>query len=154
MQAADALQRQARPALRQLEEAALDQPEQAEALDRDEGDGGQQRDRRSDRDPGRHRAVVPADRQQAEAGDGEQDLGDHLDRQVAIEDYWLARLELPRLCLRKSVVNVYSKYSLKKRTNKLPYGTCKLVVHRTRIVQTIFGSIQEYGGFERPEWLD
>jgi len=81
-------------------------------------------------------------------------FADHLDRQVAIEDYWLARLELPRLCLRKSVVNVYSKYSLKKRTNKLPYGTCKLVVHRTRIVQTIFGSIQEYGGFERPEWLD
>src|SRR5690349_1311161 len=30
MQAADALQRQARPALRQLEQAALDQPEQAE----------------------------------------------------------------------------------------------------------------------------
>jgi transcriptional regulator with XRE-family HTH domain len=33
-------------------------------------------------------------------------------------------------------------------------AACKLVVHRTRIVQTIFGSIQEYGGFERPEWLD
>jgi hypothetical protein len=51
-------------------------------------------------------------------------------------------------------VNVYSKYSLKKRANKLPYGTCKLVVHSTRIVQTIYGSIQEYGGFDRPEWLD
>jgi transposase len=23
-----------------------------------------------------------------------------------------------------------------------------------RAVQTIYGSIQEYGGFERPEWLD
>ena len=27
-------------------------------------------------------------------------------------------------------------------------------VHRTRIVQTNYGGIQEYGGFERPEWLD
>jgi hypothetical protein len=40
------------------------------------------------------------------------------------------------------------------RTNKLPYGTCSLRVHSTRIVQTIFGSIQGYGGFDRPEWLD
>jgi hypothetical protein len=51
-------------------------------------------------------------------------------------------------------VNTYSKYSQKKRRNKLPYGTCKLTVNSTRIVQTIFGSIQEYGGFGRPEWLD
>jgi hypothetical protein len=33
-------------------------------------------------------------------------------------------------------------------------GTCRLAVHNTRIVQTIYGSIQEYGGFERPAWLD
>ncbi len=63
-------------------------------------------------------------------------------------------LELPDTCLRKSMVNAYSKYSQKKRRNMLPYGTCKLTVHRTRIVQTIYGGIQEYGGFERPEWLD
>jgi hypothetical protein len=56
--------------------------------------------------------------------------------------------------LRRSIVNAYSKHSQKKRQSKLPYGTCKLVVHSTRIVQTIYGSIQEYGGFERPEWLD
>lgn len=37
---------------------------------------------------------------------------------------------------------------------KLPYGTCRLVVHSTQVVQTIYGSIQEYGGFDRPEWLD
>lgn len=40
------------------------------------------------------------------------------------------------------------------RRGKLPYGTSALCVHSTRIVQTISGSIQEYGGFERPEWLD
>jgi hypothetical protein len=81
-------------------------------------------------------------------------FADHADRQREIEDYWLSRLSLPRSCLRKSAVNVYSKYSQKKRTNKLPYGTCSLRVHSTRIVQTIYGSIQEYGGFDRPEWLD
>jgi hypothetical protein len=56
-------------------------------------------------------------------------------------------------CLRKSTVNVYSKYSLKRRTNRLPYGTVRVVVHSTELVQQIYGAIQEYGGFERPEWL-
>jgi hypothetical protein len=81
-------------------------------------------------------------------------FADHLDRQCQIEDFWLMRLGLDRSSLRKSVVNVYSKHSQKKRTNRLPFGTTALVVHSTRIVQTIFGSIQEYGGFDRPEWLD
>jgi hypothetical protein len=81
-------------------------------------------------------------------------FADHADRQHEIEAFWLTRLALPRTSLRKSAVNVYSKYSKKKRTNKLPFGTCTLVVNSTRIVQTIYGSIQEYGGFERPEWLD
>jgi hypothetical protein len=80
-------------------------------------------------------------------------FADHLEKQSAIEDFWLAKLRLPRLCLCKTIVNTYSKYSQKKRSNKLPYGTTALVVHSTQIVQTIYGSIQEYGGFERPEWL-
>lgn len=81
-------------------------------------------------------------------------FADHLERQREIEQFWLRTLDLPSSALRKSVVNVYSKYSQKKRDNKLPYGTCRLVVHSTEIVQTIYGSIQEYGGFDRPEWLD
>ena len=81
-------------------------------------------------------------------------FADHAERQQEIEDRWLERLVLPRTCLCKTSVNRYSKYSQKKRTNKLPYGTCSLRVHSTRIVQTIYGSIQEYGGFDRPEWLD
>jgi hypothetical protein len=39
------------------------------------------------------------------------------------------------------------------RRNRLPYGTCRLKVCDTRIVQSIFGAIQEYGGFEREEWV-
>jgi transcriptional regulator with XRE-family HTH domain len=81
-------------------------------------------------------------------------FADHLDAKSRIEQFWVDRLGLPPSCLRKSQVNVYSRYSQKKRRNTLPYGTCKLVVHSTQIVQTIYGSIQEYGGFDRPEWLD
>ncbi len=79
---------------------------------------------------------------------------DHASVQRDIEQRWLDALSLPISCLRKTTVNNYSKHSQKKRTNKLPFGTCKLIVHNTRIAQTIYGSIQEYGGFERPEWLD
>jgi hypothetical protein len=81
-------------------------------------------------------------------------FADHLERQREIEDYWLMRLGMPRSSLRKSVVNVFSRSSKRTRIGKLPYGTSALCVHSTRIVQTIYGSIQEYGGFERPEWLD
>jgi hypothetical protein len=80
-------------------------------------------------------------------------FADHLERQREIEQFWLDTLGLPPSSLRRSIVNRYSKYSLKKRQNRLPYGTCRLSVHSTAIVQSIYGSIQEYGGFERPEWL-
>jgi hypothetical protein len=80
-------------------------------------------------------------------------FADHIERQRTIEQFWLDTLELTHSCLRKSTVNVYSKYSRKKRTNRLPYGTVRVVVHSTELVQSIYGAIQEYGGFERPEWL-
>ena len=81
-------------------------------------------------------------------------FADHIATQNEIEQFWLDRLRLPKTSLRKSVINTYSKHSQKKRQNVLPWGTCKLCVHSTRIQHTIYGSIQEYGGFERPEWLD
>jgi transcriptional regulator with XRE-family HTH domain len=80
-------------------------------------------------------------------------FADHVERQRATEQFWLDQLGLPDECLRKSTVNVYSKYSKKKRRNRLPYGTCRLRVCDTRIVQSIFGSIQEYAGFDREEWV-
>ena len=78
---------------------------------------------------------------------------DHEERQLEIENFWLRTVELPRACLIKSTVNVHSAATLRKRTNMLPYGTCRLTVHSTSIVQHIYGAIQEYGGFERREWL-
>lgn len=73
--------------------------------------------------------------------------------QSEIEGFWLELLQLPPTCLRKSTINTYSKYSKKKRRNKLPYGTCRLTVSDTRLVQHIYGAIQEYAGFEREEWV-
>jgi hypothetical protein len=78
---------------------------------------------------------------------------DHAERQREVEDFWLGVMALPRTSLTKSIVNVYSKHSQRKRTNKLPYGTCRVRTCSTRIVQSIYGSIQEYAVFEREEWL-
>jgi len=81
-------------------------------------------------------------------------FADHLEKQREIEDFWLDTLGLTRENLRASVVNRYSKYSKKKRTNKLPYGTCRLTVSDSRMAQMIYGSIQELAGFTRESWLD
>jgi hypothetical protein len=80
-------------------------------------------------------------------------FADHAERRREIEQYWLEVLELPPEALCRSTVNRYSKYSMKKRRNKLPYGTCPIGVYDTRIVQHIYGAIQEYAGFDRKEWL-
>jgi transposase-like protein len=81
-------------------------------------------------------------------------FADHASRQREIENFWLDTVGLPRSCLCKSTVNRYSRYSQKKRRNKLPYGTCRVVVNSTQIAQTVYGSIQELAGFDRPESLD
>lgn len=81
-------------------------------------------------------------------------FADHEARQHEIEEFWLHTAGLPRASLCKSTVNHYSRYSQKKRKNKLPFGTCRIVVHSTEIAQTVYGSIQELAGFDRPEWLD
>jgi hypothetical protein len=79
---------------------------------------------------------------------------DHVERQREVEQFWLDYLGLPERSLRKSVVNRYSRWSQKKRRNRLPYGTCRVVVSRTRVTQSIYGAIQEYAGFEREAWLE
>lgn len=80
-------------------------------------------------------------------------FADHAERQHEIECFWLRTLDLPPVCLRTSTVNRYSKYSQKKRRNRLPYGTCRLEVCDTSLVQHIYGAIQEYAVFDREEWV-
>jgi len=71
-----------------------------------------------------------------------------------IEQHWLDALQLPRSCLRKHSINPLPTSSSGQKKNKLPYGVCTLELGSTRIVQHIYGAIQEYGGFEEPRWLD
>jgi hypothetical protein len=80
----------------------------------------------------------------------------HLNNGLSLQDieaWWLATLGLPRQSLRGATINRASRAS-RWRRNTLVYGTARLVVHSTALVQSIYGAIQEYGGFERPEWLD
>ena len=72
-----------------------------------------------------------------------------------IEQYWLGTLDLPRSCVRGHTLDHTPTSSSGRMKNKLPYGVCMLRVARsTRLVQHIYGAIQEYGGFDQPEWLD
>jgi hypothetical protein len=79
-------------------------------------------------------------------------LGNGLDL-PDIERWWLRRLKLPDSCLRAHTVNRPSSAARRRRTT-LPYGTARIVVCSTFIVQSIYGAIQEYAGFRRPEFLD
>jgi hypothetical protein len=81
-------------------------------------------------------------------------FADHVQRKREIERFWLDVAQLSERSLCKSYVNVYSKHSKKKWTDRLPYGTVRVTVCRTRVVQSVFGAIQEYAGFEREAWLE
>jgi hypothetical protein len=70
-----------------------------------------------------------------------------------IEAWWLKRLGLPAASLRKATVNAPSRAS-RWRRNVLVYGTARVSVYSTAIVQSIYGAIQQYAGIERPEWVD
>jgi transcriptional regulator with XRE-family HTH domain len=61
-----------------------------------------------------------------------------------IEDYWLDSLSLPRSCLRKTIVDRRPECTKRKRNGLLEYGTCKLRVYRTDIIQRIYGAMDKY----------
>ena len=69
-----------------------------------------------------------------------------------VEGYWLDLLELPAGSLRTASVNRASRAS-RWRRNVLPYGTGRVSVHSTEVVQSIYGAIQAYGGFQREAWV-
>jgi transposase len=72
-----------------------------------------------------------------------------------IEDHWLEALRLPRASLRGHTLNHTPTSSSGRKKNRLPYGVCSVrVLKSTRLVQHIYGAIQEYAGFEEPRWLD
>lgn len=70
-----------------------------------------------------------------------------------IESYWLSILGLPQTCLRKTFMDYDERSKNGNRKNVHQYGSCRLFVCNTRIVQSIFGSIQQYAGFRCTDWL-
>ncbi len=66
-----------------------------------------------------------------------------------IEEYWANLLNVPLLNIKKT----YIKEGSQSRHNVLENGVCDIRIHRTDLVQHIYGAIQEYGGFENPDWL-
>jgi hypothetical protein len=68
-----------------------------------------------------------------------------------IENWWLKELGLANASLRKGTV---VKPRKKHKRKKLKYGVCTVRVNKTEIIQSIYGAIQEYGGFQDNRWLD
>lgn len=66
-----------------------------------------------------------------------------------IEQYWLTTLELPETALEKTQ---YKKGS-DTRKNIHPNGLCGIRVMSVEVAQHIYGAIQEYCGFDNPDWL-
>jgi len=63
--------------------------------------------------------------------------------------FWTSLLDLSKDCVQKIQV----KKGSQTRKNRLENGICTLQVHDTQITHHIFGAIQEYGGFDNPDWL-
>lgn len=73
--------------------------------------------------------------------------------QAEIELYWQNLLNLSPEQMNQTTINNRPSSS-KQKGRILKYGVCHLRVFSVKFTQRIFGAIQEYGGFENPEWLD
>jgi len=67
-----------------------------------------------------------------------------------IENHWLDTLALPPSALKKTHLK---KGNHERKHKTYENGFCVIYVNDTRLVQHIYGAIQEYGGFDNPEWL-
>lgn len=70
-----------------------------------------------------------------------------------IINFWLDTLQLTRSNLKTCSFNKQPSSS-KQTRDKLLYGVGEVAVHSTRLVQHVYGAIQEYANIEQPEWLD
>lgn len=66
-----------------------------------------------------------------------------------VEQYWLNTLNMPSTSLEKTQF----KRGSNTRKNVLPYGLCGIRVSSVKIAHHIYGAIQEYCGFDNPDWL-
>ena len=72
-----------------------------------------------------------------------------------IQGYWLRELGLPESCFKGFTVR-YTQNPLrtKPKKTKYGYGICRITIHNVKVVQTIYGGIQEFSGFENTKWLN
>lgn len=85
-------------------------------------------------------------------------LNCYLDHDLSVEeifDYWIGGLGLGGCRINKAVVrnSEYSSFNLGRKKSKLKYGVLKLRFGNMRMLQNIFGSIQEYCKFNEEKWL-
>ena len=65
-----------------------------------------------------------------------------------IENYWLSILQLDNSSIRKGQENINPRSTAHKiKHNKFVYGIICICVNSTELIQNIYGSIQEYAGF-------
>jgi hypothetical protein len=74
---------------------------------------------------------------------------DDPEKMQQLSDYWLQLLKLPRSCHRKTLTKKGSQIQ----HSVLEHGVCGVGVYKSEVVQHIFGAIQEYAGFDNPDWL-
>ena len=73
--------------------------------------------------------------------------------QEKVEDFWLKKLKIEKFCMRKCYIDYRPIKNMGKKIGKCLYGIGCVRVCNTEIVHKIYGAIQEFVGFERPEWL-
>lgn len=67
-----------------------------------------------------------------------------------IEDFWLSNLNLEKTNLRKTtIINSHGN-----KEGKLKFGVATLDVHRTELVQRVFGSIGKYFAVDSSKWIE
>jgi predicted DNA-binding protein YlxM (UPF0122 family) len=75
---------------------------------------------------------------------------DDIAEQTTMKQFWLLLLHLPQDCAVRFVL----KHNDSQRYRQLNNGICTIRIFKSReIVQQIFGAIQEYVGFDNPDWL-
>ena len=69
-----------------------------------------------------------------------------------INGYWSKLLDLPLSCFTKGRVKDNAKWGGRK-INKHPYGICRISVHDTRLVQMVYGGIQQISKSDNENWV-
>ena len=82
----------------------------------------------------------------------------YLDHGITIEEiykYWVDSLGLEGCKINKATVRdpMRSSFSNGQKKSRLKYGVMRLSVGESRIIQNIYGAIQEYCGFINESWL-